>query len=241
VNSHLEITVSDTGMGIKPEFLPFVFDRFRQADQSSTRSYGGLGLGLAIVKHLVELHGGSVSATSAGEGQGATFSIVLPLTVVKEAGEERVHPLSETKREDEAALKSISLDGLVILVVDDEPDACALIRRVLEDAGAEVITANSSAEGLAALASSSAGRFDLVISDIGMPGEDGYKFIRSLRAIPEERGGLLPAVALTAFARTEDRTRALIAGYQVHLAKPVDPLELLATVASFTRRIRPTS
>ena len=241
VNSHLEITVVDTGAGIKPAFLPFVFDRFRQADQSSTRSHGGLGLGLAIVKHLVELHGGSVSAASPGEGRGASFSIVLPLTVVKEeAGEERIHPRSESRMDEEAALKSISLNGLVILAVDDEPDACALIRRVLSDAGAEVITANSSAEGLAALAGSSARRFHLVISDIGMPGEDGYKFIRALRALPEERGGLLPAVALTAFARTEDRTRALIAGYQVHLAKPVDPLELLASVASLTRRTCPT-
>jgi PAS domain S-box-containing protein len=230
VNSHLEVCVVDTGQGIKPEFLPHVFERFRQADGSTTRRHGGLGLGLSIVKHLVELHGGSVRAKSPGEGQGATFCIELPLMVVHPAGPDsppREHPRGGGRESGE--VDHPSLDGVSVLVVDDEPDARHLIRRVLEACGARVIVASTADEGLAAVR---AERPDMIVSDIGMPDEDGYDFIRKVRALPAAHGGRTPAAALTAFARAEDRTRALRAGYQTHVAKPVEPTELTAVVAS---------
>ena len=230
VNSHLEITVHDSGIGIKPEFLPVVFDRFRQADSSTTRTYGGLGLGLAIVKHLVELHGGTVRAKSAGEGQGATFIVSLPLAPIRE----------DEKREHPTALKPpildyscIDLAGLRVLVVDDEADARALIVRLLTQCKAEVHAAGTADEGLQMLRTI---RPDVVISDIGMPHKDGYQFIRDVRALSASEGGKTPSVALTAFARSEDRTRAMMAGYQVHVAKPIEPQELLATVGSLAGR-----
>ena len=231
VNSHVEACVIDDGQGIKPEFLPHVFERFRQADASTTRRHGGLGLGLSIVKHLVELHGGHVRAKSAGEGKGATFCIELPVLVVHppEERERRVHPRSPAPSADLAAVDHPSLDGVKVLVVDDEPDARALIRRVLEGCGATVIVAASAAEALPLVARE---RPHMIVSDIGMPGEDGYEFIRRVRALPPHEGGRTPAAALTAFARAEDRTRALRAGYQTHVAKPVEPTELTAVVAS---------
>lgn len=235
VNSHAEVRVSDTGIGIKPEFLPFIFDRFRQADASTTRSHGGLGLGLAIVRNLVELHGGRVRATSPGEGQGSTFVVELPLMVVHplpEAGEVR-HPRALPEP---GPLVLPDLAAVVVLVVDDEADARDLIRRVLEECGAEVWMASSAREALEVLKRAPVG---IILSDIGMPGEDGYEFIRQVRTLPYESGGSTPAAALTAFARPEDRTRALLAGYHAHLSKPVEPMELAALVARLA--VRPVS
>jgi signal transduction histidine kinase/CheY-like chemotaxis protein len=229
VNSHIEINVADTGAGIRPEFLPFVFDRFRQADASTTRRHGGLGLGLSIVRHLVELHGGSVRAHSPGEGAGATFTVHLPLIVVHRSphAEPRQHPRSSASVS--AAFGVVDLSGVRVLVVDDEPDARELIRRVLLDCEANVITAGGADEALLLIRQH---KPHLLVSDIGMPEVDGYELLRRVRALERESGGRMPAVALTAFARSEDRTRALRAGFLVHVAKPVDPSELVATVAS---------
>jgi PAS domain S-box-containing protein len=232
VNSHVEITVSDTGQGISADFLPHVFDRFRQADSSTTRHQGGLGLGLAIVKQLVELHGGRITAKSRGEGQGATFSLILPLAVTRHAPERRQHP-SRSDGPPSFDLKQISLACAKVLVIDDEADARDLIQRLLTERGACVIVAESADRGLELVQSE---KPDLILSDIGMPNKDGYDFIRALRKLPSEQGGKTPAVALTAFARSEDRTRAMMAGYQVHLSKPVESQELIATVASLTGR-----
>jgi PAS domain S-box-containing protein len=239
VNSHLELRVIDTGQGITAAFLPHVFDRFSQADASNTRQHAGLGLGLAIVKQLVELHGGSVNAASAGPGQGATFCIELPLLSV--SGETAKPPDRRHPSRSEGAERNLAdpaghfadFSGLKILVVDDEPDARALMRRLLEDSGATVLEASSAAEGLSTLR---AARPDVLVSDIGMPRESGYTLIRQIRALPPDAGGATPAVALTAYARTEDRMQAILAGFQHHLAKPVEPAELIAMVASLTKR-----
>lgn len=223
VNSHVEITVSDTGQGIAPEFLPQVFDRFRQADATTTRRHGGLGLGLAIVKHLAELHGGSVAVSSDGIGQGASFSINLPLQPVR--GEPEA--LTEAVRNaaiDEAMPKP-DLQGVKVLVVDDEEDSVEILKRVLARSGAEVCTATSMQEALEQFTQFGP---DVVLSDIGMPHHDGYELIARLRALAGGRS--VPAVALTALARGEDRTRALRAGFQMHVAKPVDFTELTAVV-----------
>jgi CheY-like chemotaxis protein len=232
VNSHVEITVSDSGRGIKPEFLPHVFDRFRQGDASTTRQHGGLGLGLSIAKQLVELHGGHISATSAGEGLGATFIVSLPMVAVY-GDENREHPTSRYNTELEC--QDIKLDDLRVLVIDDEPDARELIRRVLSQCNAHVITATSAEEGLKIL---QAQRPNLIVSDIGMPEKDGYQFIREVRSLSASDGGRTPAIALTAFARSEDRTRAMRAGYQVHISKPIEPQELIATVESLAVQLR---
>ena len=231
VNSHLEITVSDSGLGIKPEFLPHVFERFRQADASTTRRFGGLGLGLSIVKQLVELHGGSIRANSAGEGLGAAFIVSLPLRTIRDE-EKREHP---TSRKGSAVACEIDLAGLRVLVIDDEPDARELIRRVLLQCQANVTIAASAAEGLKLL---QAERPHVLISDIGMPEMDGYQFIREVRKLSASDGGRTPAIALTAFARSEDRTRAMLAGYQVHISKPIEPQELIATVGSLAGQLR---
>ncbi len=239
VNSHLELSVIDSGQGISPEFLPHVFDRFSQADASNTRPHAGLGLGLAIVKQLVELHGGSVRAKSAGPGQGATFSIELPLPSVSgEAAHtpERPRASRSVRAEHDLADPArccADFSGLKILVVDDEADARALMRRLLEDSRATVLEASSAAEALALIRSA---RPAVLVSDIGMPGESGYGLIRQIRALPAEAGGATPAVALTAYARTEDRMQAVLAGFQHHVAKPVEPAELIAMVASLCRR-----
>ncbi len=233
VNSHVEIAVSDTGQGINPDFLPHVFDRFRQADQRITRQHGGLGLGLSIVRHLVELHGGAVRADSEGEGKGSTFTVTLPVAPVymkTEAGE-RVHPAArDTLPNYECPDR---LDGLKILVVDDEPDTLEMLRIGLTSCGAEVIVAGSSEAALEALSSSPP---DVLISDIGMPDMDGYEMMRKIRALPAEQGGRVPAVALTAYARTEDRLQALRSGYQMHVPKPVELAELVAVTASLAQR-----
>jgi PAS domain S-box-containing protein len=233
VNSHIEISVSDTGMGIKPDFLPNIFGRFQQADASTTRRHGGLGLGLSIVKHLVELHGGSVRVHSPGENLGTTFSVHLPLAATKplDLGNERVHPRSA--QSPHTGFTMPNLDKVRVLVVDDEPDARDLVHHVLRECGAVVTTLPGAAEALAALEQES---FDVILSDIGMPDVDGYEFLRRARKLLQQSQRRIPAIALTAFARSEDRTRALQAGFLVHVSKPVDPGELCATVASVTDR-----
>jgi PAS domain S-box-containing protein len=232
VNSHIEITVSDTGRGIKTDFLPHVFDRFRQADSTSTRQHGGLGLGLAIVRHLVEMHGGTVEADSPGEGLGATFTVKLPLMIIHKDRrlEERVHPTAAT---DTIFERSSMLNGLCLLVVDDERDTRELLVLILSEFGAEVKTCGTAIEALEMLEQV---KPDVLISDIEMPDEDGYTFIRQVRKLDAERARNTPAVALTAYARVEDRMRALAAGFQMHVSKPVEPAELAVVIASLVER-----
>ncbi|MEG4628646.1 ATP-binding protein [Microcoleus sp. AR_TQ3_B6] len=235
VNSHAEITVSDTGPGISSEFLPFVFDRFRQHDSSTTRSYGGLGLGLAIVRQLVELHGGTVTVVSPGIGQGTTFTVTLPAMIIPlpPSDPEPLNSIVETKPRVDA---SPSLEGLQILVVDDEADALELLNTILQNNGAEVIAVASVKQALTIIETATDRSPDVLVSDIGMPDEDGYSLIRKLRQLEAQRGGKLPAIALTAYARNDDRRQALLAGFQMHLTKPVDAAELVAVVASLTGR-----
>jgi signal transduction histidine kinase/ActR/RegA family two-component response regulator len=232
INSHVEIVVSDTGQGIAPDVLPFVFDRFRQADSSSTRAHMGLGLGLALVKHLVELHGGSVAAQSPGEGQGATFIVKLPLTIaeIPPGLFPRLHPTAPTFQLPAAVAR---LDGLRLLVVDDEVDALDLASEILTAAGATVRTCLSAPEALDLVKQ---WHPDVLVSDIEMPGEDGYSLIRKIRGLDVQSGARTPAVALTAYGRTEDRVRSLDAGYNMHVPKPVDPRELTMIIASLAAR-----
>jgi CheY-like chemotaxis protein len=221
----------DTGKGIKPEFLPHVFERFRQEDSSTVRNFGGLGLGLAIVRHLTELHGGTVGVVSAGEGQGATFTVRLPLAIMHEyktpSDSGSGHPPVVAGVVSSAGQGELS--GVRVLVVDDEADARELLRVVLEKSGAELKLAGSVPDALALFKE---WKPDVLVSDIGMPGEDGYALIRRVRSLPHNDGGSIPAAALTAYATSEDRLRALISGFQIHVSKPVDPLELVAVVAS---------
>ena len=232
VNSHVELSVADTGCGVKPEFMPHLFERFRQGQNTTTRNHSGLGLGLSIVKSLVELHGGTVAAMSQGENTGTTVTVHLPLTVVYQPEDARAHPTSFPPEPTDFV--SMELAGLTVLVVDDQPDARELILRVLEDCSARVITAASADEAVPLVEAS---RPDVLITDIGMPGADGYELLRRVRELGPARGGRVPAIALTAFARSEDRTRALRAGFMVHVAKPVDPSELVATVAAVSGRV----
>jgi PAS domain S-box-containing protein len=235
INSHVEITVADTGIGIAEDLLPHVFERFWQGDTSTTRHRGGLGLGLSIVKHITELHGGTVQAKSAGPGQGSTFRVQLPIAVVRRHGQDplRMHPRAPVASP--LPLAHADLTGLSILAVDDEQDARELLRRVLTESGAKVVTAGSAVEALTMIAADPP---DIMISDIGMPTVDGYELLRRVRALDAEWAKRLPAIALTAFARSEDRTRALLAGYGAHVSKPVETAELLATVAAVTGRTR---
>ncbi len=230
-----EAAVSDTGQGIAPEFLPHVFERFRQAEGGIARRHGGLGLGLSIVKQLVDLHDGSIEAFSEGEGRGARFRLCLPLDPgLKAPAGPAPDPGALGEAPDLAAASPFrpELVGLRVLVVDDEPDARDLVRAILAGQGARVETAASAAEGFAAFV-----RFqpDVLVSDIGMPGEDGYSLVRRVRALPADEGGRTPAVALTAFTRAVDRTQALGAGFHAHVAKPVDPSDLTRVIASLAR------
>jgi signal transduction histidine kinase/DNA-binding response OmpR family regulator len=236
INSYVEITVRDTGKGISREFLPFVFERFRQADSSTTRQFGGLGLGLAIVRHLTELHGGTVQAASPGEGQGATFTVRFPLAIIHgtaELAKAGGLPLRPPDDAPAAADYGFSLEGVKVLAVDDEADARELMTVVLTQCRASVKAVSSVREALEVLEQ---WKPDVLISDIGMPSDDGYSLIRKIRALPKDRGGSLPAAALTAYARSDDRVRALAAGYQTHVSKPVEPSELVAVIASLAGR-----
>ena len=216
------LAVLDTGKGISGNFLPHVFERFRQADASSTRAEAGLGLGLAIVRHIVELHGGSVRADSAGEGTGATFTVDLPIAALAADGPVDAVGLGDITAE------TIDLDGVRVLIVDDHADSRDLFATVLSRRGAEVTAVDSVREGLAAARRV---RPDVIVCDLAMPGDDGFALIREIRSRPGDQGSVVPAVALTAYARPEDRERALAAGFQVHLSKPVEPRALLEAVA----------
>ena len=235
VDSHIEISVADNGEGVRPEFLPHVFDRFVQADPSTTRRHGGLGLGLSIVKQLAELHGGSVRARSPGVGQGATFIVVLPLLLFHDPVDLSAQapadgisgPLSEGMK------AALDLSGLCVLVVDDEPDARELMLHILREHRATVLTAASGGEALQTLV---AQKPDVLICDIGMPLMDGYEVMRRVRALAPEDGGRTPALAVTAFASRKDRTRTMLAGFNVHMGKPVEVAELVATIASLAGR-----
>ncbi|HEY0375733.1 MAG TPA: ATP-binding protein [Pyrinomonadaceae bacterium] len=229
-----QIRVSDTGPGIAPEFLPYVFDRFRQADGSTTRMHGGLGLGLAIVRHLVELHGGTVQAESAGAGHGAAFTVNLPLSPKAQApsvAEPATSAQTSASKSEEDG--GPSLQGLSVLVVDDETDTLDYVAAALRERGAEVTAASSAAEAMTALERL---RPDVLVADIAMPGEDGYALIKRVRALDPAHGGNVPAAALTAYASSEDRRRVLLSGFQIHLPKPVEPAELAAVVASLAGR-----
>src|ERR1041385_2106722 len=229
VNQHgsdARVTVKDTGQGIDSEFLPRVFDRFRQADSSTTRSFGGLGLGLAIVRHLVELHGGTVSAKSGGANKGATFTATFPLLA------DRSEPIT-VAHAPEISTPDNSLNGLRVLLVDDEPEARQIITTVITRTGAEVKSCESAHEALAKLAE---WKPDVILSDIAMPEEDGYSFIRQVRSLPRDKGGDIPAAALTAYARDIDRRQALAAGYQMHIAKPIGASQLVTMIARLAGR-----
>ena len=230
VNSHIEIRISDNGRGIKPDFLPFIFERFSQAETGTTRLQGGLGMGLAISKAIVELHGGNITAFSEGEGKGSTFTVSIPVMPVSKqsASIERVHPRAWTEISVECPPE---IAGLKVLVVDDDADTCEMIRFVLEQCGGVVTTV---ADAESAMEAFHATRPAIMISDIGLPEVDGYELLRRIREDERQTGRKTPAVALTAFARIEDRVKALAAGYQMHVAKPVEPGELLTIVASLS-------
>jgi CheY-like chemotaxis protein len=235
VESSVKIEVADTGAGISAAFLPSVFDAFRQEDASTARSRGGLGLGLAITRQLVELQGGRIRVESHGEGLGATFTVSLPILTVSSQAQAMASRNSRQFSADSSFARPPHIRGLRVLVVDDEEDARRLIAAILEDCGCHVTTAPNVEQAMLRLAEEVP---HMVLSDIGMPGEDGYDLIRKLRALPKARGGDVPAAALTAYARPEDRRRMLNAGYSFHLAKPVEPAELVAVVATLSRFIQ---
>ena len=230
-NSVVVITVSDTGQGIKAEFLPYVFERFRQADSTYTRQFGGLGLGLAIVRHLVELHGGTVRAESPGEGLGASFIVTLPISSNRRAaGSVENQPAAQ---DDEAETLPQTLNNLRVLIVENDTDSREMLVQVLTQFGVNATAVSSVAEALEAIDQT---RPDVLVSDIGMPGEDGYDLIRKLRALPAERGGKIPAIALTGYVSSKDRAKSLRTGYQEHIAKPVEPDKLIAIIAGVVKR-----
>ncbi len=230
-NSHVELTVSDNGMGIAADFLPHVFERFTQADTSSTRSHTGLGLGLGITRHLVELHGGAIYAFSDGPGTGATFSVHLPIIILHERTKAQgEHPQIAS---DAPFDPCTELAGVRIVAVDDDADARKLLYTVLTRCQASVTVVATAAEALAAVREL---RPDVLLSDIEMPNENGYDLLRQVRALPPEEGGNTPASALTAYARVTDRTRVLRAGFQLHVPKPVEPSELIAVIANLAAR-----
>ncbi|HLO47038.1 MAG TPA: response regulator, partial [Kamptonema sp.] len=226
---YVELIVRDTGKGISAEFLPYVFERFLQADGSVTKSYGGLGLGLAIVRHLVELHGGTVSAQSDGEGQGATFIVRLPLKQGIRDRDLEILPIASSSVSSENEQPPSQLSGLQVLVVEDDADARQFLGTLLEEYGVTAIAVRSVAEAIAVL---ERWQPDILVSDIGMPLEDGYSLIRKVRAKETSQRQHLPAVALTAYAREQDRVQALAAGYDEYIAKPVDPEQLLGALVN---------
>jgi CheY-like chemotaxis protein len=232
VNSNVEVVVSDTGVGIAAEFLPHVFERFRQADSGITRERGGLGLGLSIARQLTEMHGGTIEASSSGPGTGATFRLKLPVMIVHSAGDERQRfEPRQTNRP--VAIPEGDLRDVHVLAVDDERDALALVSEVMQAAGARVTTVTSAYEALSALETEVP---DVIVADLGMPLVDGYQFIDRVRRHRNPRVREVPAAALTAYARTDDRMRALRAGFHIHLAKPIDPAELVTTIAALANR-----
>jgi PAS domain S-box-containing protein len=220
-DSYAQIQVIDSGIGIEPNFLPYVFEYFRQADASTTRSQGGLGLGLAISRHLVELHGGTIDVKSQGKGKGTTFTVMLPIQVMK----------CDVDQPDQLIDNGLSLQDVKIMVVEDQADARELIRLILEQQGAQVIEASSSKQALEIIKESIP---DVLISDIGMPDEDGYSFLKKVRSLPQDKGGNVPALALTAYTKEEDRQQAIAAGFQMHLGKPLDITELLQAVSQLS-------
>jgi CheY-like chemotaxis protein len=232
-DSNLEISVADSGIGIEPEFLPHVFERFRQADSSTTRRYGGLGLGLALVKHLVELHGGTVTALSAGEDRGSTFKVVLPLAAdLDSPPADRLPPGSFAPPN----LELPGLNGVTALLVDDDPDALVMVSKLIERQGGRAIAAANAGEALKALETQAV---DILVSDIGMPDMDGHTLIKRIRSSEATTHRSIPAIALTAHVRADERQRILSAGYQMHLSKPVELRELIAGIASLVRVVKP--
>jgi CheY-like chemotaxis protein len=227
----VQIVVSDTGAGIKPEFLPHLFERFRQADSGFARERGGLGLGLALSRQLVEMHGGTITGASDGEGQGATFVVRLPVMIASVTWRAEAEPQPPQPLPSAPPLSA--LIGVRVLAVDDDPDALLLLSEILAATGAEVLTARSAAAALERLVVEPPPH--VIVSDIGMPGLDGFEFIRRVRQSPQPEVRALPAVALTAYARSEDRTQALESGYQMHLAKPISPQELSAAIRALTQ------
>jgi CheY-like chemotaxis protein len=232
VGATVRLTVADTGEGISAEFLPYVFDRFRQAEGSISRKQGGLGLGLAVVRHLVELHGGTIRAESGGLGQGSVFTVELPLA------EERRDPARAEERRREVERRrsrkgAVRLDGIHVLLVEDDDDSRKLLGTMLKRYGARVTSTKSAAEALAAFSDDLP---DVLISDIGMPDEDGYELMRKLRSLPPEKGGRTPAIALTGYASRKDRERALNAGYQKHMAKPIEQVDIISAIAALIGR-----
>jgi PAS domain S-box-containing protein len=238
-STYAQITIKDTGMGIGSDFLPYVFESFRQADGSTTRKYGGLGLGLAIVRHLVELHGGYVSASSPGEGQGATFVVQIPLLIKnlepKVQNPESKFSPSASNVEDSESTENLELSGVRILVVDDDTDSRDFLDFALLDAGAQTTAVDSAAAAFEALSSS---QFQVLVSDIGMPQEDGYSLIQRIRKLPTEKGGTIPAIALTAYASDADRNAAIAAGFQNHLPKPIAPDDLVNAIIELVKGVR---
>jgi CheY-like chemotaxis protein len=233
INSHVEVSVADTGIGIAPEFLPHVFERFRQADASIARERGGLGLGLSIARHLAEMHGGTISAASGGTGQGSTFTLHLPLMIVHPTASdesERVHPRGASATEGSLG----DLHGVHVVAVDDDADAAALVTELLEAAGARVTTAATAEDAVTAMETEPP---DVLVTDLGMPKVDGFQLIERVRSHRNPLVRRVPAAALTAYARSEDRIKAMRAGFQIHLAKPIDPAELVTAIAALAKRL----